>query len=85
MKTIKRGLIKKATEENGLYDGELLTGRELEIVDDTNGSTGGYYIFYNDPKEMKGRGYDEWYETKEIMEEVLQREQERGMIIEWEH
>ena len=83
MRTIRKGLIKSATEANTLHDGKLLTGFEIEIVDDKDGPGKGYYIYYNDPKETRGRGYNQWYENLEQVERSIKVDEERGMVIEW--
>lgn len=56
-----------------IYDGVIVDGEyrgwKIQIFDDRDGETGGYYLFFID--EM-GDGFDYWFETERHLNAQLQ-------------
>jgi hypothetical protein len=56
--------------------GKVLDGKYadwfLMIEDDTNGSTGGFYIYtVKDTNSKSGEGYDDWVENEEALKRYM--------------
>ncbi|CAH6635650.1 hypothetical protein [Pseudocitrobacter vendiensis] len=55
-------LLKQGVVSSGEY-----VGWELQVVDDTNGETGGFYLVLRNDIEV----FDYWFEKKEFLENQL--------------
>lgn len=64
-----------------ILDDEKLTNKQMLIIDDRCGSTGGYYIHLF---ELSGSqvtsAYDTWYETLDMVRRHIK---DRGINIKW--
>jgi len=73
IKIEKRGIVKKCRK--------LLGFKEWYIyIQDDEKDSGGYLIFYENPKNKK-EAYDDWVENKEKLEEYFEMEK---LEVEWE-
>lgn len=53
----------------------------VEVIDDTNGKTGGFYIIISKNYSEKGDGYNSWFENFNDVEEYFI---EATWIVDWE-
>ena len=67
------------SKEGRIVRGEYL-GWIVEIVDDTQGETGGYYILVNNGQQDSLEAFDWWLETRE---EILIFIHDMNWVIEW--
>lgn len=66
-------------KEGRIIQGENL-GWSIEIVDDREGETGGYFIVVSDRKSNEPEVFDWWLEEKEDIPLFID---DMGWIIEW--
>lgn len=53
--------------KKGIITSEEYAGWQIEVVDDTQGDTGGYYIILSNGEN----GFDHWFEKYEFLENQL--------------
>lgn len=66
-------------KQGRIIQGEY-NGWVVEMIDDTQGETGGYYILINDGKIVSPEGYDWWLEKEENIPLFID---DMDWVIEW--